>query len=115
MSILGRLFGRGGGQKQDQTSTSDQHATYYFLRCDKCGEAIRVRIDRRWDLEQEFEGAGDSVSGYVARKEVMGKNCFKMMALTVHFDSSHRETEKEVRGGAFITKQEYDAAQTPAS
>jgi len=115
MSILGRLFGRDGGAKRDETSTSDQNAVYYFLRCAKCGEAVRVRIDRRWDLEQEFEGAGDYVSGYVATKEVMGKKCFKMMQLTVHFDRSYREVDKQLQGGTFITRQEFDQAQAQSS
>lgn len=111
MSILGWLFGRGRGEKSGETSTSDQHAVYYYVRCGKCGEGVRVRIDRRWDLEQQFEGEGDAVSGYVATKDVMGKNCFRMMQLTVQFDRGYRETDRQIQGGTFITKQEFDQAQ----
>ncbi len=112
MSIFDRLFRRGGGgSSREETSTTDANAVYYFVRCDKCGEALRIRIDRRWDLEQEFEGEGDAVSGYVSTKEVIGKKCFQMMQLTVHFDRSYREVGKELLRGTFITRQEFEEAQ----
>src|SRR5512143_2721641 len=108
MSILGRLFGRGDGGKKDETTSRDEHAIYYYMRCGKCGEPVCIRIDRRWDLEQEFEDAGDAVSGYAANKEVMGKKCFQMMHLRIRFDRGFREVDKSLRGGTFITRQEFE-------
>ena len=113
MSFLGRLFRRGGAR--DDATASDQHAVYYFVRCGKCGEVLRIRIDRRWDLQQEFEDEGDVVSGYVATKDVVGKKCFQMMQLTVRFDRSHREVEKDLQRGSFVTRQEYEQGQAPAA
>ncbi len=114
MSFLGRLFGRSSGR--GASSEGDSNASVYYLRCNKCGELIRVRIDRRWDLEQEFdEGGGDAATGYVARKEVMGTKCFQMLRLTVQFDRGYHETGKELRGGAFVGREEYEAAQAAQS
>lgn len=113
MSFLGRLFGRSG---RGASPESDQYASYYYLRCNKCGEVIRVRIDRRWDLEQEFdEGGADAASGYAARKEVMGTKCFQMLRLTVQFDRGYHEADKQLSGGTFVGREEYEAAQAAQS
>jgi hypothetical protein len=109
MSILDRLFGRGG--RKDDASTSDANAIYYFVRCDKCGEAIRIRLGRQSDLAQEFEGEGDYPTGHSVSKDVMGRKCFKMMHLEVRYDKGYRETSRELTGGTFITRQEYEQAQ----
>jgi len=113
MSFLDRLFGRSG---RGAPSEGDQHASYYYLHCNKCGEVIRVRIDRRWDLEQEFdEGGGDAATGYAARKEVMGTKCFQMLRLTVQFDRGYHESDKQLSGGTFVGPEEYEAAQAARS
>ncbi len=114
MSFLGRLFGRSSGR--GDSPSGDEHALYYYLRCNKCGEVIRVRIDRRWDLEQEFdEGGGDAATGYVARKEVMGTKCFQMLRLTIAFNRGYHETDRQLSGGTFIEREEYEAAQAAKS
>ena len=113
MSFLGRLFGRSG---RGGPSESDEFASFYYLRCNKCGEVIRVRIDRRWDLEQEFDERGaDAATGYAARKEVMGTKCFQMLRMTVRFDRGYHEAEKELSGGTFVGLVEYEAAQAAQS
>ena len=109
MSFLDRLFGRGGAGG----APADQHGIFYYIRCRKCGESLRIRLDQRWDLQQEFEGSGDDVTGYRATKEVMGKQCFNMMKLEVSFDSRRREVQKELRGGDFITRDDYESAPRP--
>jgi hypothetical protein len=88
MSILDKIFGRQSGGKKPETSPSDKWAVFYYVRCAKCGEVIRVRLDRRNDFEQQFDENGhDEVAGYRVHKEVMGSgNCFKMMALEIKFD-----------------------------
>ncbi len=114
MSFLGRLFGRSSGK--GASPEGDQYASFYYLRCNRCGEVIRVRIDRRWDLEQEFdEGGGDAATGYAARKEVMGTKCFQMLRLTVQYDRGYHETDKELSGGTFVGREEYEAAQAAQS
>jgi hypothetical protein len=114
MSFLDRLFGRSGPKRE--APVGDAHAFYYFVRCDKCGEVIRVRLDRRSSFEQQFsESGGDDVVGFRVRKEVMGSgNCFKMMSLEIGFDRGYHEAKKTVRGGTFVTKAEYDQSKASA-
>ncbi len=109
MSFLGRLFGRSSGK--GTSPEGDQHASFYYLRCNKCGEVIRVRV-ARWDQAEEFdEGGGDYPIGYVTQKEVIGTKCFQMLRLTVQFDRQRRETDKQLSGGTFVSREEYEAAQ----
>ncbi len=114
MSILDRLFKR-SDEKRGETGDDEQRAFLYYLRCDKCGEAIRVRIDREHGLSQEFdEGGGDFPTGYVATKEIIGKKCLRALKLTIRFDRSRREVDRQVQGGAFITREEFEqGAQSP--
>lgn len=88
---------------------------YYFVRCSKCGEAIRVRVDRANDLAQEFEDGGDHPSGYAATKGVVGKRCFRTMSLTIRYDRGRRETSRSVDGAEFISREEYEASQGEAA
>ena len=106
--LLGGLFGKGGGEPRD-------NAYYYYVRCGKCGEAIRVRVDRANDLAQDFEGAGDNPSGYTATKGVVGKKCFRTISLTLQFDGARRETSRSIDGGDFISAEEYAAAEAGAA
>jgi hypothetical protein len=102
---LQSLF-KGGGPKEPSDG-----GLYYYVRCGKCGEAIRVRVDRNNDLAQEFEGGGDHPSGYTATKGVVGKKCFRQMSLTISFDSGRREVSRSIDGGDFITREQFEAAQ----
>ena len=105
MGFLKNLFGGG------KSAARDEHAMFYYVQCKKCGEKVRVRVDARWDLDQEYEGQGDLVSGYVARKEVMGNKCFRMIKMTIHYNSSRIEVEREVEGGEFITQHDFEQSQ----
>ena len=107
--ILGGLFGKGGGDD------SSDRGMYYYVRCGKCGEAIRVRVDRANDLAQDFEGDGDTPSGYSSTKGIVGKKCFRTMSMTIKYDRGGREASRSVDGGDFITKEEYEAAEATAT
>ena len=80
--VLGGLFGKGGG------SDGGDKGIYYYVKCAKCGEKIRVRVDPSNDLAQEFDDGGDNPSGYSATKGVIGKQCFRTLSVTVKFDRS---------------------------
>ncbi len=106
MGFLDKLLGafRGsGGESRD-------NAHYYYLRCNKCREVIRVRVDRLNDLAQDYDGAGDQPSGYITNKGVVGKKCFRVLTLTIRFDSRRNETSRSVVGGEYVTLDEYEAA-----
>lgn len=84
-------------------AADDPHALVFHVRCGRCGEHIRVRADRRWDLTQEFD---DGVSGYVLRKEVLGERCNHLMAVHITFDRKYAILTREVEGGSFVSPED---------
>jgi len=105
MGLLSKLSSLFGGAK-DKSVDSDGRALYFYVKCNNCGEKIRVRVDMFNDLAQEFDD-NDRTSGYALEKDVLGNNCFRMMHLHVAFDSGKRITEKSIENGSLITKEEY--------
>jgi hypothetical protein len=98
---LRSLFG-GGGRPADG-------GYYIYVRCGRCGEAIRTRVNLHNDLSGRDEG------GYVVSKTLVGGGrCFERISVTLMFDQSRRVVDREISGGEFITAQEYAAAQTPS-
>ncbi|MDQ7850311.1 MAG: hypothetical protein RB148_08560 [Armatimonadota bacterium] len=98
---LGGLF-RGGGGEEGNTG-----ALVFYVRCDHCGEVIRVRADRRSELLQEFD---QGVSGYSLHKDVLGTRCNRVLRMHVGFDLQYRVISQEIEGGRFATAEEYRAA-----
>lgn len=92
---------------------SEDRGIYYYIRCTKCGEAIRVRVDRSSDLAQEFDDGGDYPSGYSASKGIVGKKCFRVINLTIRFDRRGNEAGRSIEGGEFITAEEFAQEQPP--
>lgn len=104
MSLLRRLAALLRGAA---TAPGPRDTLTFYVRCGRCGEIIRVRADRRWDLLQEF---GDGVTGYTLHKDVLGVRCNQLMHLRVVFDLNYRITEQDVEGGSLTTQQAYEAA-----
>lgn len=97
---LGSIFSGGGG------GDSDGRGLYFYVRCNNCGEKIRVRVDTFNELSQNIDES-DRVVGYSVDKDVMGNQCFRMMHLHVDFDSGKRITSKKVDHGVLLSKDEY--------
>ena len=95
MSFLKRLFG--GGEP------SDPDAIWLYVRCDYCGQKMKIRVDRRFDLRSDYEQGG-----YRLDKEIMDGTCFSLMMARLRFDAGQRIVEQELEGGTFLTRQEYE-------
>jgi len=102
---LRALSGRRGA-----TPDADANALIFYVRCDRCAEVVRVRVDRRWDLLQEL---GDGVTGYSLHKDVLGTRCNQLMRMVVLFDRNYVITHREIEGGRFATQAESGAAPRP--
>ncbi len=96
MSFLKRLFG-GGGQP------ADDNAIHLYVRCNRCGAPVHVRINPQNDL------SGDDEEGYFVNKEILDDRCFRLMRAELRFDARRRETSREIEGGTFITRDEYES------
>ena len=112
MSFLKRLFGGlvGGGRGGSGDDGAGRNAFWIYVRCNACGEAIRTRVHREHDLSAECEGDSDAPESYHASKEIVGQKCFRRIHVDLTFDRARSVTDRQITGGTFITREEYDAA-----
>lgn len=90
-------------------AAGDSNAYWVYVQCDKCGEALKVRVDRRYDLMQEFSDQ-DRVSGYSLHKDIIGSNrCFQTIHVTQRLDAGHKVKSQEITNGRFLSKEEYES------
>jgi hypothetical protein len=109
MRWLRRLFARQAGQG----STT---ALWIYVRCGRCGEAIRVRADRRYDLASEMIDPDEPGPAYAMHKDIVGDRCFQRIAVDLAFDQHQQVIGQQISGGAFLTEAEYlEAAVSRAS
>ncbi|MGC9469719.1 MAG: hypothetical protein ACP5HS_14075 [Anaerolineae bacterium] len=100
--IVEGLFGSGEGEVRDPDGI------YLYVKCSRCGAPIRVRADKRHDLQRDYDS-----NEYVLRKEIMDGTCFSLIQATVRFDQTFRIVDREIEGGEFITYEEYRALTAP--
>lgn len=101
--IASALFG--SGEKQ-----ADVH--WEYVRCSRCGERIPVRVDLRHELTPQY---GEGEGAYFVRKGVIGSGdarCFQIIEVSLTFDAQKRLASREISGGTFITKEDFEAGDT---
>lgn len=102
MSFLRKLFGQPEAAK-------DERGIYLYAACDRCGQRLRIRIDRQYDLNQRDEG------GYIWQKTLVDSRCFRPMPTVVIFDRDYQTVSTEIEGGRYISREEYEAAAQAAA
>ncbi|MHB1356081.1 MAG: hypothetical protein ACYCZF_08925 [Anaerolineae bacterium] len=101
----------GGAQKSGGSSSGrgDPNGIWFYFRCKKCGTPVRVRVDRRSDLNPE-----DGPAAYVVRKDVMDSKCFQLIKAEMWLDTTYSVVQADIRGGTLISEEEYQAALKPS-
>ncbi len=79
-------------------------AIHIYVECGRCKSRVHVRLDKRHDLSQGEGG------GFFVRKEIMDSKCFRLMAAEIAFDGGYRIQTRDLQGGCFLSKEEFDAA-----
>ena len=99
---LKALFGGGSSGHSDE-------GYWIYVRCRRCGEVIKTRLDLLNSLALNDEG------GYTTTKTLVGNRlCFERIEVTLTFDENRRLLEREIVHGDFITAETYEAAQAQA-
>jgi len=87
----------------------DMETVGIYVRCDKCGEALRTRIHLR-NAPSPLYGEGGQGAAYFVRKTLVGsKRCFQPIEVELTFDANRKVIAREITGGQFITEKEYEA------
>ncbi len=79
---------------------------YYYVRCNRCGEVIRVRINSMNDLSID-----DTGKGLWTHKVIVGQRCYNRIEADFTYDMNRKLTSSEATGGTFVDKAAYDADQ----
>ena len=77
-------------------------AFYATVRCKDCGEEVKIRIKRSSDFQIVYDSSNPSHC-YTVKKEILGKDCFNLMDLTLALTRNARLLFADVKGGEFIT------------
>ena len=92
MLWLRRLFSRSSRPAADT-------ALWLHVQCERCGEVIAVRVDRRYDLASNLLDPGEEGPAYTMHKDVVGDRCFRRISVTLGFDRRFNIVEQQVQGG----------------
>jgi len=95
--------------KFSPSTGSDSDSYWIYVRCNRCGETIRARVNLYNDLTPNYEEGG---STYFCRKVLMGESlCFQRIEVSLTFDQNRKVIDQQATGGKFITQAEYSQSQ----
>lgn len=87
---------------------SDHRSYWVYLRCARCGEPLRARIDLHNDLSVEY-GDRNAEDRFFVRKQVIGSGiCFQSIEIELTFDLQRSLIDRSITGGEFISQEEYE-------
>ncbi len=91
------------------TAPSDKDAAAYwvYVKCNRCGEVIRTRVDLHNDLSINY-GEQEGETTYFCRKYLIGsKRCFQQIEVAFTFNQGRHLIDQQISGGEFISRDEY--------
>jgi len=82
---------------------SNEEVSYYInVKCNRCGEVIRARVNLYNDLSLEYD-AGGNPSGYLCHKVIVGGGrCYQPIDISLTFDPKRKLVDKQITGGQFV-------------
>jgi hypothetical protein len=74
----------------------------FTVKCDKCGEEIKVKVRRSSDISKIYEGEGPQGAEFFLKKEILGEKCNNLIYINVYFGPGFDIISREISGGKFI-------------
>ena len=85
----------------------DERAYWLYVKCSRCGEKIKSRVDLYNDLSPIYTETGVT---YFCRKVLIGQqHCYQKVEVEMSFDERRQLTDHQISGGSFITEEEFSA------
>ena len=89
----------------------DNRSLWLYVKCDKCGEILKGRVDLYNDLSIQYEDSGRK-SSYYCRKVFVGSNrCYQPIEVELSFDKNRQLLDQEIRAGKIASEEEFLASQ----
>jgi len=110
-TLLERLGQAIWGKDQQCGCDPSSPALGLVVRCSHCGEIIRTRVEKAYELEAEYENTNGhkleeheepKPSGYTLHKEMLGSQCQQLIYVTMHFDAGRNISRRQIEGGEFV-------------
>ena len=102
MGLLKRL-----GDLLSPSGRGDDYVYWIYVRCNRCGEVIRGRVDLRNELSIDYDDKGNT---FYCRKVLMGEElCFQKVEVQLTFDKDRKLIDRQVTGGEFIGEDDFFA------
>lgn len=74
----------------------------FHIECGKCNEKIKVLVNKKTDLMNQYPEPNSKKVAYILKKEVLGNNCQNLMELKINFNKSYEIMDCSVTGGRLI-------------
>lgn len=85
------------------TSKSGAPVEGVAVKCNRCGEVIRARVNLYNDLSLEYEESGKGI--YFCRKVLIGEGrCFQRIEIELTYDLNRKLVSREISGGEFVVE-----------
>jgi hypothetical protein len=89
----------------------DDRSLWLYVKCDKCGEILKGRVDLYNDLSIQYQDSGRQ-SSYFCRKVFVGSNrCYQPIEVELSFDKKRQLLGEEIRGGKIASEEDFFASQ----
>jgi len=104
MGFLKSLFLKPG---QSSPVKGSKDVLWLYLKCNKCGKTLKLFVNKKTDLENQYKEAGEAGPDYILRKEAMDDKCFSKIFVRIEFDKSKNILSREISNAEFIGKEEF--------
>jgi hypothetical protein len=102
MNILKRI----GSLFAPSTTGSADPGWYYYVKCVRCGEVVKFRINPMNDLSRHDDNT------LFVRKGIVGRKCYSTIEVQMTFSSTRKLINTEISGGEMVSKAEFEAQAT---
>ncbi len=88
---------RGGGESPQRDG-----GLYYYVRLDRSGEVVKIRLDPQHDLAPDYQNGG-----YFSNKAIIGPESIERADATFYFDEKKSFTRADIHGGELSDEEAY--------
>ena len=97
--LFGGTGGSGGGKRR---GGGKDMGLYFYIRLDRSGEIVKIRLDPRHDLAPEYkEGT------YFSNKAIIGPKSIERADATFYFDQNRAFDHADIQGGELSDEESY--------
>jgi hypothetical protein len=86
------------------TGQPPDRGRYYYVKLDKSGEIVRIRLDPQHDLAPQY-GKGT----YTSHKAIIGPETLARAEAVFTFDENRQFVEADISGGSLTDEEAYQA------